>query len=134
MSFRFRYDRLLEYREQLFEREQQELSRIVQLAKTIEEECNRLVIEHYKCAEAFASRQREGISADEWLFFSENLEGLELLEEQRQKLLEARKQVETLKVLRDQEREDHRRKKHREEQKESDETALVKTNGVSHEV
>lgn len=140
MAFRFRYDRLLEFREKLLEHEQYELAKITQEARSIEQECIRLNMEKIKCAEAFSAKQVEGISPEECRLFSENIEALEhrllneqmklrrvieKLEEQRRKLVEMRKKVEMLRVLKEHEEEEYRKEESKLSQKVSDELTVI---------
>jgi flagellar export protein FliJ len=140
MAFRFQYDHLLEYREKLLEREQYELAKIAREARIIEQECARLEMERFKCAEFLYVKQVEGMSPEECKLFSENIEALEhrlleeraklekileRLEEQRQKLIEMNKKVEMLRVLREEQQEEYRKQESKLTQKISDELTVL---------
>jgi len=140
MAFKFRYDYLLEYREKLLEQEQHKLAQIATEARQVEKECLRLETERFKWAEILSVKQTEGMSPEECRLFYQNLEALEQrlleeqmklqkimekLEEQRQKLLEAKKKVEMLKVLKHQEEERYKKEEAKLAQKISDEMVVL---------
>jgi flagellar export protein FliJ len=140
MAFKFRYDHLLEYREKLLEQEQHKLAQIALEAKQVERECLRLETERFKWAEIFSVKQSDGMSPEECRLFSQNLEALEhrlleeqmklqkimeKLEDQRQKLIEAKKKVEMLKVLKYQEEETYKKEEAKLAQKTNDEMVVL---------
>jgi flagellar export protein FliJ len=140
MAFKFRYDHLLEYREKLLEQEQHKLAQIALEAKKVEKECLRLETERFKWAEIFSVKQSEGMSPEECQLFYQNLEALEhrlleeqmklqkimeKLEDQRQKLIEAKKKVEMLKVLKHQEEEMYKKEEAKLAQKTNDEMVIL---------
>ncbi|MBW1976217.1 MAG: flagellar export protein FliJ [Deltaproteobacteria bacterium] len=148
MAFHFRYENLLRYRKQLLEREQCELGKILAQLQKVENEYNELEQLKTQYDKLLDERGENGISAEEYILLMENRQGLEyrlsqmerVLREwrkkadiQRQKVVEAKKNVETLETLKNIEREEYRKEQNRREQKNSDEIAILRNQGATYE-
>ncbi len=148
MAFRFRYEQLMKYRKHLLEREQYEHGLILKKVQELERICSEIEHQKSKCEELLREKQSEGIQAHEYLLLVENIQGLEHrlkgvkkqlsetlkeLEAQREKLLEAKKNLEMLETLKSYELEDYKKEESKKERRLIDELAITQAYGNSHE-
>ncbi|SFM47700.1 flagellar export protein FliJ [Thermodesulforhabdus norvegica] len=142
MAFRFRFEQLLHYRRHLLERVEQDFGRALEKVRKVQSEVDRIESQKKLCQDLLYEKQCEGLPAVEHELLVKNLYGLELkarqtrkrleeaikeMEEQRERLIEAKKRLEMLEILKRQEVQEYRRDQTKKEQKLADEIAVQKT-------
>ncbi len=149
MAFHFRFEQLMKYRKHQMEREEYEHGRILKQVKDLERKYAEIEQQKSLCEELLNEKQVQGIQAHEYLLLVENIQGLEHkllevknqlskalkeLELQREKLLEAKKKVETLETLKSYEFENYKSEERKKERKFIDDLVVMQTSGNSYEI
>ncbi len=139
MAFRFKFDSLLTYRNHVFQKEQQEFVNKLKTAKDVEREYERIKMEKSILSRMIELRGQEGVKVEEYSLLCETLEALEQrlveyekklkkalreLEDQRERLIKAKKEVEILEIIKEQEEKEYKKRESKKEQKIIDEICL----------
>lgn len=148
MGFQFRFEQLLHYRRHILDRAENEYGKALEKVQIIRQEYDYIENQKQSFEKILHDMRCKGLTAEEHEIFVENLDGLEWkaklarrrleeavmeLEAQREKLIEAKKRLETLETLKERELEEYRRGFLKKEQKLADEIATVRVAGKDYE-